>query len=345
MEDVTRVILDYLDLKSIAACRQVSKGLKFIVDTNRSLWIRELRKLRYMNIYGYKNLLLRDVTEVFHDWEDVFDYFEKEADTDKLREFVCALQSPYDYLLNAATREDHEEMSPLHVEAFRGRHKLIHILLDSPVDFNSKTSEGHNLLHIACDNGDIELVKILLSAKHKEIDVNFQSYTLFEETPLHLACKAIATVNQYDESVEINHLELSSGLTFSKTEVLKYFLQNSEEFGIDLYKCDREQRQYWFLLPHLPFNELVERVTECNIDLEDLCGDYWSWTLQDDYLSKDEEILAPFIIKATNAMRVLKNCLENYTDAEETVRKVAKEFKIDMSKYSRTSEGAKKRKL
>ena len=63
--------------------------------------------------------------------------------------------------------------SPMHIEAMRGRHKLIHILLESPVYFNCQTIPRHprdpsyfgknTILHIACGNGDIELVKLIFS--------------------------------------------------------------------------------------------------------------------------------------------------------------------------------------
>ena len=167
-KEVTLLIMDYLDLKSIAACRQISHRLKFLVDTNRRLWIRELRKLKFMKIYydPYKSLESEDsatsletpnttVIEAFPDWKNIFDYYENEAaegKLDKVREFVCALQWPYNYLVEEEHENDKGIMSPLHLEAYRGpgRHKLIHILVDSPADFNCKDKNDYSLLHTAC---------------------------------------------------------------------------------------------------------------------------------------------------------------------------------------------------
>ena len=104
MEDITFLILDYLDLKSVMKCRQVSKSMKCLVDQSRRVWIRELHNLKERYIYEFSYSCagpdVACVTEVFEDWEDVFEYFEKEADTEKLREFTCALRSPYKYLAN-----------------------------------------------------------------------------------------------------------------------------------------------------------------------------------------------------------------------------------------------------
>ena len=75
--------------------------------------------------------------EAFPDWKNIFDYYEKEAaegKLDKVREFVCALQCPYNYLLTRKADSQCSDfmytiISPLHVEAYRGHHKLIHMLL------------------------------------------------------------------------------------------------------------------------------------------------------------------------------------------------------------------------
>ena len=78
------------------------------------------------------------VLEMFPDWKDVFDYFEFHGDVSKLKDFVLALQEPYHYL-RTAKHFWFEIMSPAHVEAFRGHHKLIQLLLESPLNFNAKT--------------------------------------------------------------------------------------------------------------------------------------------------------------------------------------------------------------
>ena len=92
------------------------------------------------------------------------------------------------------------------------------------------------MLHIACDNGDIELVKILFDrVNDKKIDVNATND--FNETPLHVACIKQCVVGYYDSTMSHRNkhtLDRSFGLKFSKTEVIKYLLQNALEFGINL---------------------------------------------------------------------------------------------------------------
>ena len=133
MEDILLHILPYLDLKTVLNCRQVNQNWSEFIDKNKRFWIRELRALKFEKIYFSPNFSFsrsKTICDIFPDWQKVFDYFEKEVETDKLREFVCALQAPYDYL---RTEKDDKRLSeifnPMHIEAWKGRHKLLHLLM------------------------------------------------------------------------------------------------------------------------------------------------------------------------------------------------------------------------
>ena len=89
MDDIILHLLPYLDLKTVSKCRRVSKNWRTLINNNKRFWIRELQKLKNEKIY-FK--FSKTVPEVFDDWEDVFDHFEKEAETHKLRKFVMTLQ-------------------------------------------------------------------------------------------------------------------------------------------------------------------------------------------------------------------------------------------------------------
>ena len=245
MEDIVLHILPYLDLKTVLNCRQVlaQEWVDFI-DKNRRFWLRELRARKLESIYFEPQTPYRvkKITEVFPDWERVFEYFEK-VETEKLKEFVCALEAPYDYLRREKDDTRLKEiMNPLHIEALHGRHELINILLESPLDFNCKTilndeSEAgeHTILHIAASNGDIELVKLIFShAKDKNIDLNSRNSE--NSTPFHMACEGCVQGigTSYYTNQPKDEIDQSFGLTFSQAEVIKFYLQNSSEFGIDL---------------------------------------------------------------------------------------------------------------
>ena len=134
MEDIILHLLPYLDLLTVTNCLQVNETWKNLIVNNKRFWIRELHALKNEKIY-FK--FSKTVGEVFEDWKAVFDYYEKEVVTKKLVTFVLLLQHPYNFLrMKGRNKNWLEILSPLHVEAHRGRHLLVTFLFDSPVDYN-----------------------------------------------------------------------------------------------------------------------------------------------------------------------------------------------------------------
>ena len=130
-------IFDNLDLKSILSCREINKMWKKAIDENVLLWKRQLQLLKSKEIYYDET---KTVIEVFPEWKVVFDYYENEASVSQLRQIVVALQSPFCYLINYFQNYWYDELrSPLQIEAERGHYQLIRLLVDSPMDFNSRT--------------------------------------------------------------------------------------------------------------------------------------------------------------------------------------------------------------
>ena len=253
-------IFDNLDLKSILSCREINKMWKKAIDENVLLWKRQLQLLKSKGVYYDET---KTVIEVFPEWKDVFDYYEIEASVSQLRQFVVALQSPFCYLINENNWYD-ELMSPLHIEAMRGHHQMIRLLVDSPMDFNSRTilvdyirdpddpnnyynddlnvalldrDNGHTILHIAADNHDVELVKLLLDlSEEKKVDVN--ALDCNKSTPFHV-------VFQYRAKTYKSSLCDKHDLNVSQEDVIRLFLQSIEDKGVDVTaRNDRERTPF-----------------------------------------------------------------------------------------------------
>ena len=99
MEDIILHRLPYLDYESVINCRRVNETWKTLINSNRRFWIRELHLLKDEKIYADD----KTVCDAFEDWKAVFDFFENEVETRKLRHFVCALKGA-DYALRFSIR-------------------------------------------------------------------------------------------------------------------------------------------------------------------------------------------------------------------------------------------------
>ena len=86
--DILLHLLPYLDLKTVLNCRQVSQEWSKLIDKNKRFWIRELHALKSEEIYFDPDAKILDVQlspnkticDIFPDWQNVFDYFEKDVE-------------------------------------------------------------------------------------------------------------------------------------------------------------------------------------------------------------------------------------------------------------------------
>jgi len=79
------------------------------------------------------------------------------------------------------------KMTTLHVVSQDGRTEILEVLLpakDSPLDLDIQDAYGNTPLHLACEKGHKDNVRLLLAAK-----ANFETQNNGGMTPFHLACK------------------------------------------------------------------------------------------------------------------------------------------------------------
>merc|ERR1719510_793004 len=99
-------------------------------------------------------------------------------------------------LLNCQGNKQHQ--SPLHKATLSGHSKVVEILTSKySVKINIKDKSGNTPLHIACEKGYREIVKILIDQK---ADITIKNIN--GNLPLHLACK----FNSYNHRILIEDL-------------------------------------------------------------------------------------------------------------------------------------------
>ena len=76
---------------------------------------------------------------------------------------------------------------PIHQAAGHGALKLMEFILTTSFDMNSIDQHGKNIFQVACQNGKIEIVNLLIESTKHDIDLNARDYD--GATALLLACK------------------------------------------------------------------------------------------------------------------------------------------------------------
>jgi len=97
-----------------------------------------------------------------------------------------------------------------HIACLNGHIEIVKLLLNNRIDINKADDDGWTPFHSACSNGYIEILKLLLN--DKRVDLNKEDK--YDNTPFLIACRN------------------------GKTEVVKYLLES--ERTIDIYKKDNK---------------------------------------------------------------------------------------------------------
>lgn len=85
-------------------------------------------------------------------------------------------------------KTDKDGFCPIHLASKNGHVKIIEILLDHYPDAREFLSkEGHNILHVAAENGKDNVVKYILKNEGAELLLNERDKNW--NTPLHLATR------------------------------------------------------------------------------------------------------------------------------------------------------------
>ena len=111
--------------------------------------------------------------QAFPEWKEVLLFFKTRVPLGTLKLFLLHLK---DYFLHGNTF-----VSPLHSAIKCDNLTFIHILLQSPLDFNTRDEEGWTPMHYACDNSKVEMMSLLLNnLQRKQINFHALSCKCFQ---------------------------------------------------------------------------------------------------------------------------------------------------------------------
>ena len=107
----------------------------------------------------------------------------KQLDLQALAECAEVSQQFHQFIKENISITDHENVS-LRIACTNGNVKIVKLLLDQGFDVNIRNNLGETPLQCACKNGHDQVVALL--CQQPSIDVNVRNY--LHETPLHCAC-------------------------------------------------------------------------------------------------------------------------------------------------------------
>ena len=99
----------------------------------------------------------------------------------KLQDLIASNNKPYPLDLNAKTLDD---WTALHLAANEGHIQIVELLLKNDINKEAITKMGRKAIHIATIRGNYEVVKLLIEAK---CDLDYQDDD--QCTPLHYAAE------------------------------------------------------------------------------------------------------------------------------------------------------------
>ena len=268
LKHIAEEIIGYLDAKSLANCRLVSKSWRDLVENGKIWWILQLQDM----MTKQRSVDLRPLIFLNHfpPWKEVIEFFASrgKSSPEMTRQFCrsmefylnesddlflkkgmyyyfdpltlaiqhgdidfieCILQCPFDF--NCPKRNWRPRSTPFLFASLPGYETTLCLLLDYAakwrrVDLNKpdhfpaffEAAEagnanalalfichannlginfrgatdliGNTFLHIAVDNGHVDLVEMLLE-NAKKLDINVNAPNLYGDTPLHVACGAL----------------------------------------------------------------------------------------------------------------------------------------------------------
>ena len=165
---VPQHIFSYLDPKSLSNCRLVAFSWKECIDDHKFWYCLQLEDLEKKKV-DFKDLTL---VQAFPEWEEALLYFKSRVPLETLKLFTLHLK---DYFKHGNTL-----VSPLHSAIKSDNLTFIHLLLQSPLDFNTRDDKGWTPMHYACDNSKLEMMSLLLNnVQEKQIDFHALSSKYF----------------------------------------------------------------------------------------------------------------------------------------------------------------------
>ena len=128
----------------------------------------EEQTLRKILISAYESLHTVQLVERFPDWKEaIFDFYEAENDMEHLKMLIKMINGYYN------DKDVLYDTNPLHYATKIGDLEVLELIKERPIEFDVKDENGMTPLLIACESGQLEIVKFFLkNSELLKIDVN-----------------------------------------------------------------------------------------------------------------------------------------------------------------------------
>ena len=197
LQHIAELVFSFLEAKDLTKCRLVSRKWRDTIDPLRYWWILHLKPIKTIKMrYKYSNEDGEDqieevlFLEKFPKWNEVFDYFETQANLENLKRFVDAMQIYH----KSGIAPRNTFGCPLLFAIGAGALDFVQLYMQSPLNFNDPISRSYNALHYACFHGRVSVVQLLFDKEGLDLNARTGS----NRTAFHIACE-----QGYPEIVEM----------------------------------------------------------------------------------------------------------------------------------------------
>ena len=226
-----------LNHETLENCRKVSESW------NESL--QRMALVKYLEEFGERKVVNGEETKVstiVPEWNKAVKDYGAKSSIEALQEIKDSL-----YMINGKHLE-----YPIHQAAGHGALKLMEFILTTSFDMNSIDQHGKNIFQVACQNGKIEIVNLLIESTKHDIDLNARDN--HGATALLLASKQGRTetvkllieLSTKNDGIDLNARDnkgwsaLKLACYFGRTGIVKSLIELSTEYAIDLHARDNK---------------------------------------------------------------------------------------------------------
>ena len=169
---IGELIVSYLDMESLVACRLVSKAMKVLVEDKKLWYIRQIQgllniKVKYMHRCGILINKEEEVPWLVRNplWRQMLEPFD---DMSKPLEDLRVVANFMTYYFIEGYGETYP--SPIFIATKLGNIEFVKLFISGPIDLMERDGDGDGnyLIHHACGYfGSREMVKLYLTAVHQ----------------------------------------------------------------------------------------------------------------------------------------------------------------------------------
>ena len=239
LNHITNHISSFLDLKSLAQCRLVCQSWKDLIDNDRPWLIFQLEHIHTFEKTFVdqeaedKPSVKTNIKERFPEWFTFIQQISRKQSIPPLREIVKQM---WIYLGD----DQVFNRTPLHYATSKSKTEFVQLLVDCGIDLTMTSLDGWTLMHEACCNGSLEMVKLLL--KHlptfDATSRNDNSQTIFHRAvhnPDPQVPKLMLDMFKYEDIRDIKGgTMIHHAVVFGPKETIQFLLESRQKIGFNL---------------------------------------------------------------------------------------------------------------